>query len=321
MKHFLLLIALCSYCHLSFAQCGSSSGSGSSDYYDPWENNSSSNSDKSSSSDYSSSNLGPEDYPNFLIGGGVHLGLFSNSIGKSNQNDDRNPQMSEPSELWDQNPFTGYVELMIPLNTKRLISFGLGASWHSRRSITRNHYSLPTQESITYAENPEDVSRLDWNTRSTFKAYTFLAQSDIEILNIANIFSILGRAEVGLTNYRISTNVNYTDGCGCNHSLLMSESSKVTFTGGVGLGLSIGYKAFEFRSTFGYRIYNQIGIRSINELAATESVIDEANYDYLGYPEREIFSLERPSNYEPISQRNGVFYMQVGINIRFGDRW
>src|SRR5690606_17399960 len=146
-------------------------------------------------------------------------GIFSNPIGNVSLGENRNELGS--NELWNQNKLTGYLEVMIPLPTKREISLGAGFLWNNHKLDPISNSSPPSSEAMLFAENPEDLSQLDWDSRTYFKSYTFLAQSDIEIVRLGKYASFFGRAEAGLTNYRTSIRANYTNNCGCKQSLLI----------------------------------------------------------------------------------------------------
>jgi len=323
MKYLLLSLSLICV-QFIYAQCGSNNSSSSSERYDldnSYTDNSS-NEDDSNEDDSNSSfeSKSIEDYPNFTIGGGYHTGLASGSFGKVKQFDDYDKQIGT-SEQWNQNLNTGYLEIMFPFGADRLISFGFGATWNKMLSSTSDYISNPTPEAYAQVEEDRELHTLYWSTHSKFSSQTLMLQSDIEIFNIADLIYIFGRGEIGFTNYALETKVKYTDNCDCNHSFLLDNSSKRSMTGGLGIGISLGLEWFEIRSTIGYRIYNSTGLRSQNDILNSTSGIDEENYNYNGYPEKEIFSLNRPETTELISRRNGVFYFQIGVNIRFGDRW
>lgn len=310
---FILLFLIVSFVQYGYTQCASR---GNSSDGDSWNDSSD---DSGSSLSSGMPNLSLSDHANFTFGGGLHTGILSNPIGRNNLLDDRTS--FESHELWNQNKLAGYLEVMIPINTKRLIAFGASFSWNNFRLPETHHVTVPSEQAILFSEIPEDLKNLEWSDRSYFNSYTFLAQSDVELARIGSYFRILGRAEFGFTNYRMSTRVNYIDSCGCKQSLLLNENSNFSFTGGLGLGLSLSRGPVEFRTTLGYRFYNQKGLQSMNEIVATDVSFDEMNYDYLGAPTSNLFSLNRPENHTPISQWNGVFYAQFGINIRLGDRW
>src|SRR5690606_18947988 len=96
-------------------------------------------------------------------------------------------KLPEPAELWNQNALTGYLEVMIPFSTERLITFGVGVYWNNQKTNELEHFSLPTQESIHSAEKYDELYRLDWRTQSSFNSFTYLAQTDVEIFNLDEI--------------------------------------------------------------------------------------------------------------------------------------
>lgn len=209
-----------------------------------------------------------------------------------------------------------YLEMMFPIKSQRMIAFGVFSTWNQLDKFSLSQTVFPAANF-----HPETSLSFTWDTHITYKTFTLLAVSDIEILEIAHGVNAFLRGELGFTNYALNTKIGFFDNCGCSQNFLINRTVQTTNTAGLGWGLSLGREWFEIRAIIGYRIHNTIATPTVENIINISSTIDEENYLFDGYPDKGLFSVELPQKMSTLNRKTNLIYGQVGLSFRIGSRW
>lgn len=269
--------------------------------------------------------VGKRDHKNFIFGMGWHRGLLTNNI----HNMAGGLRAEESDNNWSQNVGSFYLDLSFPFRTERHIAIGINMTFGTLYKRTSGQYSHPSAEQIENYSYFGELNSAVWDTRLRLRQHSYLAFLEVAVWG-EDEFTIVARTELGVTRYPFLTKISIESNevkpadPDCPDAkppfLYLSGSSSHGLTGGFSLGISLARESFDFRASVGYRFHHMRDVPNVASVSGSGSALHSA-HDYINAPTLNSFHATQPADFALQNTWNGLLYFQIGLNLRFGERW